>query len=191
MRLIIALFITALVWMSAPAKQINNSTTQDKTKVQAVQAEVARESPTNHIPDAGKLVQEKALMDQPVVVEPEQAAKVETPAPQVTQATGCEKYRDIIDNYSWNVDVAIAVCNAESSGNPNNQNFDDYHKFADCWGSFGLFQINCSHGQVYDAAENIRIAATKYDYAKGVAWTGYNGWQPWSATTCKYKVKCY
>jgi hypothetical protein len=183
MKLIIALFIAALVVINAPANtNIHNSTTQD-TKVQAVSAKDSREEPTDSVSyKSGIEFQDKAQTYQPVVVEPEPVAKVETPAPQVTPATGCEKYRDIIDNYSWNVDVAIAVCNAESSGNATTSNLNDYHEFANCRGSFGLFQINCSHGVVHDPVENIRIAAAMYNAS---------GWKPWSFTTCRYKVACY
>ncbi|HJQ07955.1 MAG TPA: hypothetical protein VJ836_00575 [Candidatus Saccharimonadales bacterium] len=182
MKTVLAVILSAaLIWL-APAEsgQLNNSVNSAKT--QAVQAEVPRKEPTHQV------VQEKAQTEQQVEPKPEtveatpEPVKVQELAPQVTQTTGCEKYRDIIDNYSWNADVAIAVCNAESSGNPNNQNFSDYHAFANCRGSFGLFQINCSHGQVYDATENIRIAAAMYDAS---------GWKPWSFTTCKYKVSCY
>jgi hypothetical protein len=132
--------------------------------------------------------QEKVQTNQPEVVEPEivvatqEAVKPVEPAPQVTEASGCEKYRNIIAQYSWNVDVAIAVCNAESSGNAQTSNMSDYHAFADCWGSYGLFQINCARGIVHDPVENIRIAASMWQAS---------GWAPWSATTCKYKVNCY
>lgn len=187
MKIFIATLLTAALFqLVEPPAQINNSTTQD-TKVQAVQAEAPRKEPT--LPPE----QEKALTEQQAVVEPEVVAtpepvKVPEPAPpvvetpQITQASGCEKYRDIIDNYSWNVDTAIAVCNAESSGNATTSNLSDYHSFADCRGSFGLFQINCSHGRVYDPGRNIQIAAAMYEA---------RGWKPWAATTCKYKVKCY
>lgn len=108
--------------------------------------------------------------------------KAEEPRLPTTSASGCEKYRNIIAKYKWNVDVAIAVCNAESSGNADTSNLNDYHSFANCRGSFGLFQINCSHGRVYDPEKNIAIAAKMYEAS---------GWRPWSATTCKYKVRCY
>lgn len=104
------------------------------------------------------------------------------PATQARSGSGCEKYRDIISQYSWNVEVAIKVCNAESGGNSHIANMNDYHSFAHCRGSFGLFQINCSHGRVYDPTENVRIAYQMYQARK---------WAPWSFTTCRYKVKCY
>lgn len=109
---------------------------------------------------------------------------VEPPKPvvQARSGSGCEKYRDLINQYSWNVEVAIQVCNAESSGNPNTSNMNDYHSFAHCHGSYGLFQINCSHGKVFDPATNVRIAAQMWQASK---------WKPWGATTCKYKVYCH
>lgn len=92
----------------------------------------------------------------------------------------CEAYRPIVAKYKWNVNVAMSVMRAESGCNPYAANWTDNHKV--CKGSFGLFQISCHSGQVYDPEENIRIAYQKYQA---------RGWQPWSATTCKYKVKCY
>lgn len=102
--------------------------------------------------------------------------------PAKPKTGGCEAYRDLIDNYDWNVEVAMQVCSAESGGNPQASNMNDYHSFAGCRGSHGLFQINCSHGKVYDPARNVQIAYQMWQARK---------WQPWSATTCKYKVKCY
>ncbi len=185
MKIILAaLFSVVLIW-TMPAKQdtsdINNTT---NAKVQAANVEQARKSATEDIATLQEKTPEPQVSPSETAVNVQTSAKASEPEPQpkVTQATGCEKYRDIIDNYSWNVNTAIAVCNAESSGNANTSNLNDYHSFAGCRGSFGLFQINCSHGKVYDPVENIRIAAAMYQAS---------GWKPWSATTCKYKVQCY
>lgn len=116
------------------------------------------------------------------------AETVQTPEPVVepqpavvTQAVGgCENYRSIVSQYDWDVRTAMAVMQQESTMqgipcNPNARNDSDNHmSWAGCMGSFGLFQINCSHGQVFDPAQNIAIAYSMYKA---------RGWQPWSAYT--------
>ena len=96
----------------------------------------------------------------------------------------CSKWLDILDNYSWNIDVAINVCNAESGGNPSSENPHDGH--ATCLGSRGLFQIGCdstgNYAGMFDPSANIAQAYALY---------ASRGWQPWGFTTCRYKVQCY
>jgi hypothetical protein len=84
----------------------------------------------------------------------------------------CEQYRPLVAQYQWNVEVALAVMKAESGCNPNAANWNDSH--AGCRGSFGLFQIACFDGQVYDPAKNVAIAFRKYQARK---------WQPWGVCT--------
>lgn len=100
-----------------------------------------------------------------------------------TQAVGgCENYRSIVSQYDWDVRVAMAVMQQESTNpqtgvscDPNIANWsDDHSSWAGCMGSFGLFQINCSHGQVYDPAKNVAIAYSMYKA---------RGWQPWTSYT--------
>lgn len=91
----------------------------------------------------------------------------------------CEAYRGIVAQYSWNVNVAMAVMKAESGCNPQAVNKTDNHGV--CMGSFGLFQISCHSGAVYDPAENVKIAWAKYSA---------RGWQPWGVCTSG-KVSCY
>lgn len=90
---------------------------------------------------------------------------------------GCNKYRHIIEQYDWNVDVAMEVCRLESQGIATASNWQDSH--ATCNGSHGLFQMACIHGytveQLYDPSINIRAA---YKLWKA------NGWWPWTT----YKV---
>jgi hypothetical protein len=181
--LLAGLLSAALLYLvPTPAPQLYNSEQRDNT--QAVQAEAPRKEIAEvkdiNVPD----LKEKAPTEQQVVSEPEAVTETKTVAakPVTPNPSGCEKYRDLIDNYSWNVDVAIAVCNAESSGNANTSNLNDYHSFANCRGSFGLFQINCSHGRVYDPVKNVQIAAAMYEAS---------AWKPWSSTTCRYKVQCH
>lgn len=80
---------------------------------------------------------------------------------------------NLVNNYDWNKNIAYAVCMAESGGNPLAKNLTDNHmSWAGCMGSFGLFQINCSHGQLYDPVKNVAVAYQMYQSS---------GWQPWSA----------
>jgi hypothetical protein len=117
-------------------------------------------------------------------------AKVETkakptakPKPVATERTsypmGCERYRPIVAQYKWNVSVAMAVMREESGCNPNAANWTDRHDV--CTGSFGLFQISCHSGRVFDPARNVAIAWQKYQA---------RGWQPWGVCNSG-KVRCY
>lgn len=108
---------------------------------------------------------------------------VSTPAPtaRVAVASGTGDC-SLVNNYNWDRTVAFNVCMAESGGNPNNANWSDPHPEMGCNGSFGLFQINCGHGQVFDGPANVAIAYQMYQAS---------GWKPWGATTCRYKVSCY
>lgn len=94
-------------------------------------------------------------------------------------AGGCAAYAGIIGQYPWPVQTAIAVCNAESGGNPNAANWSDNHGV--CMGSFGLFQISCHGGQIYDPAANVSAAFRKYQHS---------GWRPWGVCTSG-KVRCW
>lgn len=66
----------------------------------------------------------------------------------------------------------MAVMMAESTCNPSAANRTDRHN--GCMGSFGLFQIACYDGEVFDPEQNVAIAWKKYQA---------RGWQPWGAYT--------
>ena len=103
------------------------------------------------------------------------------PEPYTRPATsgGCE----LAYNYDWPADVAHSICMKESSGNPNAANHADNHmSWAGCMGSYGLMQINCSHGQVFDPVENMSIAYSMYR-----GWG--NSFRAW--TTCARVANCY
>ncbi|MBU3668958.1 MAG: hypothetical protein FGM57_03245, partial [Candidatus Taylorbacteria bacterium] len=54
-------------------------------------------------------------------------------------------------NYDWPADIAYQICMKESGGNQYAANHTDNHmSWAGCMGSYGLMQLNCSHGEVYD-----------------------------------------
>lgn len=119
---------------------------------------------------------EKPKVDQT----PAPAPKVAQAAPAAPIAGGCEQYRPIVAKYGWDVRTAMAVMQQESTMNGipcNNMaaNLNDNHmSWAGCMGSFGLFQINCSHGRLYDPEANIATAYKMYQAS---------GWSPWSAYT--------
>lgn len=155
-----------------PATQINNSSTQEKAKAQAVQAEESRKAPT--------LVKEKekALTNQPAVDEPETVANVKQSASELNKSVqdvkqtpqqGCERYRSLISQYDWDVPTAMAVMQAESSCNP-----AAYSETRDR----GLMQINAVHAakvdgqldRLFDPTTNIRVAYSVYQSQ------GWNGW---------------
>lgn len=91
---------------------------------------------------------------------------------QTTYPVGCERYRPLVEKYDWDVRIAMAIMQAESSCNPNAANWNDNHGV--CKGSFGLFQISCHGGAIYDPAANVQVAWQKYQA---------RGWQPWGAFT--------
>lgn len=82
MRILVGLFVAALVVLATPAQDIHNSTPREKS--QAVQAEVPRKEPsTSNILNAELRSSEKAQTEQQAEVEPEEnAATVAIPAPQ-------------------------------------------------------------------------------------------------------------
>ena len=85
----------------------------------------------------------------------------------------CEPYRNLISQYPWNVEIALAVCDAESGGVATSNHVDDNH--GSCLGSRGLFQIGCdstaNFSAMFDPAANVAQAYSLY---------ARRGWQPWS-----------
>lgn len=93
-----------------------------------------------------------------------------TTAPTASSSGGCE----LVRNYTnWNVDVAYAVCMAESGGNTNAANYNDNH--GKCVGSFGLMQLACFWiPNPTDPTANM---------AKANEIWSRSGWSPWGAYT--------
>lgn len=97
-------------------------------------------------------------------------------------SSNCEQYRPLIAQYDWDVEIAIAVCGAESGGNAFAVNEKDRHK--GCMGSSGLFQIACIHRpieEMKDPSLNIKQAYKIYSER--------NSWKPWGAFTNKSYLK--
>lgn len=176
MRLAFMLAVLAFIVMpQTQASPINNSTTEVPPETVQTVAEVVQ--PTVNVAPTP--------IPEPVV-EPEQPREVK---PQVViHPQGCEQYRQLISQYDWNVEVAMAVMKAESSCNSqvvnNNQSTRDY--------SVGLFQINLyganartrpSETQLKDPATNIAWAYGIYQ-GNGKSFIGQWG-------VCRAKVSCY
>lgn len=116
-------------------------------------------------------------------------ARPAAPAPSkvpVAYSGDCEQWRPLVAKYSWDVDVAMSVMRAESGCNPNAANWGDAHET--CMGSFGLFQIACMSGQIFDPAQNVAIAWAKYT-AKNFDGS-MRKWSPWGVCN-RGIVNCY
>jgi len=131
----------------------------------------------------------KTFIDQMVEGVVEDAIKEEAKTPEIvgktaTSWTSCEDYKDIIESYDWQDEIAMAVCAAESGGNAQITN-QELHTDAGCSGSHGLFQVACVHGYskevLYNPAENIRIAYSLWEQS---------GWNPWGVCH-DGKISCF
>jgi len=83
----------------------------------------------------------------------------------------CEQYRPLFSQYSWNIEIALAVCQAESGGDPN---------IVSATNDFGLMQLH--NIPIKDPAQNIAYAYNE-KYLKG-------GWGHWSVCN-NGTVKCW
>jgi hypothetical protein len=94
----------------------------------------------------------------------------------------CQPYWEEVTKYDWNATTSIKIMYAESGCNPKAPNLEDNHKV--CKGSFGLMQISCDFGVLYDPVENIRVAyEEKYLVKNGKGEVVGTTWKPWSV--CK------
>lgn len=99
----------------------------------------------------------------PILPVPVAAAKIEIQLPNIA----CAQYAPLFEQYSWDVHTAVAICQAESSGNPNpplngSINYDGVS-------DYGLMQL---HGvNITDPAENI-----SYAYYHKYLTQGWNAW---------------
>lgn len=157
---------TQLKKKEAEKDALKKSNEQLKIDLQAKKAEEARIA-------AIKAEEQKQVASSPAPVAPA--------APKVVAASGSGSC-DLAYGYDWPQSVAYQICQYESGGNPNAANWgDDHSSWAGCFGSFGLMQINCSNGQVYDGPRNMSIAYSMYKAAG-------NSFSPW--TTCAKVAGC-
>lgn len=130
-------------------------------------------------------VQQKQALNAPVAVS-KPAVAVPTPKPTPTPvqaptpvqtaptqptASGCGQYRALFAQYSWNVSTAVAICQAESGGNPD---------------AISNASINYDHVSDYGLMQLHGVAIT--DPAANVAYAYYHkyltqGWGAWSTYT--------
>ena len=95
-----------------------------------------------------------------------------TPAPVVyTASYRCEAYQSDFEQYNWNVDVAMAICQAESSGNPYAVSNADIN--ADGLPDYGLMQIH-NVDIINPAANSAYAYYHKYLTQGWGAWSTYN-----------------
>jgi hypothetical protein len=183
-KLVLSVFVLAVAIGVSTFKNAETRLAESERTLASIQEGVKREQQSKaeqqkKAKPAPKKKQDKPKTDvEATAKKPVAPTQAPTP-PAPTYAVGCEHYRQLVSKYSWNVEVAMAVMSAESGCNPMAANTTDNHIV--CTGSFGLFQISCHSGQVYDPAQNIAIAWAKYSA---------RGWQPWGVCTSG-KVFCH
>lgn len=106
----------------------------------------------------------------PTTTHPSLPVATVQPTTVVTASFSCQNYSNLFDQYNWNAATAMAICQAESQGNPNaisngNINYDGIP-------DYGLMQL---HGlDILDPAANINAAYAKYLSQGWSAWSTYN-----------------
>lgn len=101
--------------------------------------------------------------------------------PQVTRPApvGCEPYRSLVSKYDWNVQIAMAVMQAESSCNPSA--VGDTNPINGLLAhSCGLFQVRTLKGR--PSCEALKDPATNVEWAYRV-YLGRGSFKPWSVFT--------
>lgn len=94
-------------------------------------------------------------------------------APAMVYPTGCANYLPLVQQYNWNVQVAMAIMQTESQCNPNppSNAAINYDGVSD----FGLFQL---HGiPITDPAANVAYAY----YHKYVPADGFTPWNTYTS----------
>ena len=97
----------------------------------------------------------------------------------------CEGFRPLVAKYDWNVDIAMAVMNAESGCRTN-----ALGRNTNGTNDAGLFQVNSIHDTTdrrYQPEHNVALAYKIY--AARSKWDS-SGWKAWSVCL-NGKVKCY
>lgn len=115
------------------------------------------------------------------VAETPQVQGVQAPQPVKPLATGCEKWRPLVEKYGWDIRTAMAVMQAESRC--------DINAVGDTWEiggitapSCGLFQVRTLKGrpsceELKDPGTNVEWAYRLYVASKD---RGNDPWYPWS-----------
>jgi len=98
-----------------------------------------------------------------------------------TLKRNCEEYRDIISQYEWDVETAMAVCSCESSGNANVVN--DNPKTGDM--SIGLMQINIIGSLAKERPSKEWLLVPENNILYSFELYKVSGFNPWS---CFHKL---
>lgn len=104
-----------------------------------------------------------------VVAMPQPKPAAERPPETVepVMRISCDRYRAYFAKYNWNTQLMMAICQAESNGDPNAVSPLNYDGLRD----YGLMQI---HGEaIFDPAANIYRAYQKYTNQGLRAWSTY------------------
>lgn len=94
-----------------------------------------------------------------------------TPLQPLKQTGNCS----LVNNYSWDIHIAYAICMAESHGNPNAYNINQNGT-----SDGGLMQINSIHTDLislqdrFDPVKNVAVAYKIYLGSGFKAWSTYN-----------------
>lgn len=178
-KLLLIFLLTPLVMLYAPRVETSASlnSSQPEPPKTAKPVEPAPETKTAAV----------APVEPPKRIEPEPVAVAQSPsAGSNGHIVSCENFRPVLAKYGWNVNVALKVIDAESYGGVDGMcntmaKNPEYHRSGGCYGSFGLFQISCHGGEIYDVEANVAAAWAKYQA---------RGWSPWGVCN-RGIVSCY
>ena len=100
---------------------------------------------------------------------------------KTTLPANCNLYRDEIEKYDWDINIAMQIINLESGCNPTNHNLKDNHKHyltgeTICLGSYNLFNVGCIHyngEDINDWKKNVELAYRVYKSSGWNAWSTY------------------
>lgn len=153
--------------LEPPAKVFNNQEAQP-----TVQATVSAVQPAEQPLPPAKVEEVKTPVETP-------------PEPVATHPIGCEHYRHLVQQYDWNVEVAIRIMQAESSCNPYSVG-DNYPINGLHAPSCGLFQIRTLPGR--PTCEELKNPEVNIAWANRLYQA--NGYSPWSV--CNNGIaRCY
>jgi len=112
------------------------------------------------------------------VIEVVQTPAIEPIPEPVVYPAGCANYVSVIEQYDWDVSIAVAVARAESGCRPDATNSSNYNGSVDR----GFFQVNSIHAdmvggeldKLYIPTTNIKVAYSIYTSSGWRAWSAYN-----------------
>lgn len=105
-----------------------------------------------------------------------------TKVDKIPETTNKGQIRTLLGQCEWDTNLAWAVMMAESGGNLEAHNTEDFHKSKGCYGSYGLFQMGCLHFGSYGLTWENRFTAEANINAACQLWRE-RGWQPWGVFT--------